>query len=677
MSEGLRLGVDVGGTFTDLVLATGSDVQVAKVPSTPADQSEGIRTGIARLGLDPGALDRFVHGTTVATNAVLERAGARVVLVTTAGFRDLLEIGRQDRPSLYDLDVDRPAPLVPATRVVEAEERLAADGEVLRALTDAEIARVVDAVAVREPEAVAISLLFCFVDDRHERRLAAALRERLGADVPISRSSDVLPVFREYERTSTAALNAYVAPRMDRYLGNLASALRGDGLRAPVEVMRSGGGTFEASLAARYPVETLLSGPAAGAWGAAALGAAVGQDDLLAFDMGGTSTDVTLIAGGRPRTTSEGSIGGLPFAVPTTDIHTVGSGGGSIAWRDAGGALRVGPRSAGAAPGPACYGKGGTEPTVTDANVVLGHLPDDAALGGDLAIRGELAEAAVARLGAELGLGTDETAAGILRVVEAQMVKAVRVVSVEQGHDPRRFVLVPFGGAGPLHQAAIARELGCAEVLVPPNPGVLSALGLLAAPTAVDVVRTRLGALPDLDAGELLAAWAELETEARGVLDQQAITADLVERRADLRYRGQSFELSVLAGGSWDVAALTEDFHAAHERRYGYAQGDETVELVNLRVRAEGPTPTPPLPRIAAGTGADAAVVARRPIVLAGDRVHCPVYDRTRLGAGDRLRGPAIVTGVDSTVLVAADQDVLVDDIGCLRLTVRGQGVDR
>jgi len=677
VSEGLRLGVDVGGTFTDLVLATGSDVQVAKVPSTPADQSEGIRTGIARLGLDPGALDRFVHGTTVATNAVLERAGARVVLVTTAGFRDLLEIGRQDRPSLYDLDVDRPAPLVPATRVVEAEERLAADGEVLRALTDAEIARVVDAVAVREPEAVAISLLFCFVDDRHERRLAAALRERLGADVPISRSSDVLPVFREYERTSTAALNAYVAPRMDRYLGNLASALRGDGLRAPVEVMRSGGGTFEASLAARYPVETLLSGPAAGAWGAAALGAAVGQDDLLAFDMGGTSTDVTLIAGGRPRTTSEGSIGGLPFAVPTTDIHTVGSGGGSIAWRDAGGALRVGPRSAGAAPGPACYGKGGTEPTVTDANVVLGHLPDDAALGGDLAIRGELAEAAVARLGAELGLGTDETAAGILRVVEAQMVKAVRVVSVEQGHDPRRFVLVPFGGAGPLHQAAIARELGCAEVLVPPNPGVLSALGLLAAPTAVDVVRTRLGALPDLDAGELLAAWAELETEARGVLDQQAITADLVERRADLRYRGQSFELSVLAGGSWDVAALTEDFHAAHERRYGYAQGDETVELVNLRVRAEGPTPTPPLPRIAAGTGADAAVVARRPIVLAGDRVHCPVYDRTRLGAGDRLRGPAIVTGVDSTVLVAADQDVLVDDIGCLRLTVRGQGVDR
>jgi N-methylhydantoinase A len=664
-----RLGVDVGGTFTDLVVADDAGVRVAKVPSTPHDQAEGIHDGLARLGAAPADLARFAHGTTVATNTVLERDGARVVLVTTAGFRDLLEIGRQDRPSLYDLEARRPAPLVRGGDVVEVAERLAADGTVLTPLTDAEVDRVADAVSELSPEAVAISLLFCFVDDRHERRLAEALTGRLGPDVPVCPSSDVLPTFREYERTSTTALNATVAPRMDRYLTSLERRLRQGGLTAAVEVMRSGGGTFTADVAARYPVNTLLSGPAAGAWGTAALGAAVGATELLAFDMGGTSTDVTLVTGGRPRTTAEGAIDGLPFAVTTTDIHTVGSGGGSIAWRDAGGALRVGPRSAGAVPGPACYGQGGEEPTVTDADVVLGRLPASTALGGHLELRPELAEAAVGRLAEQLGLGLVEAAEGIVRVVEAQMVKAVRVVSVEQGHDPRDFTLVPFGGAGPLHQAAIARELGCASVLVPPNPGVLSALGLLSAPIAVDLVRTRLAPLDAIDPDELDRAWSRLERDARDVLAEQDVTPETVERQADLRYRGQSFELTV--AGTTDLGALAERFHDAHAGRYGYDQRDEAVELVNVRVRAAGTAPEVPLERVASGRGADAARIATQDLVVDGETRPAAVLDRARLGAGDTVDGPAVVVGLDSTVVVAPRQRGRVDELGCLWLSDR------
>ena len=670
-----RLGVDVGGTFTDLVLADGDRVEVAKVPSTPHDQTRGIAAGLDQLGVTPAELVRFAHGTTVATNTVLERDGARVALVTTAGFRDLLEIARQDRSALYDLEADRPAPLVPSSRVVEVAERIAADGEVLEALTDDEVERAVEAVAALEPEAVVVSLLFCFLDDRHERRLTDALRTRLGDDVAVSRSSDVLPVFREYERTSTTSLNAYVAPRMHRYLASLETRLREGGLTSAVEVMRSGGGTFSADVAARYPVNTLLSGPAAGAWGAAALGGAVGVGELLAFDMGGTSTDVTLITDGRPRTTAEGTIGGLPFAVTTTDIHTVGSGGGSIAWRDAGGALRVGPRSAGAVPGPACYDQGGEEPTVTDANVVLGRLPADTALGGGLPLRADLAEAAVARLAEALGLEPTRTAEGIVAVVEAQMVKAVRVVSVEQGHDPRRFTLVPFGGAGPLHQGAIARELGCRRVLVPPNPGVLSALGLLAAPIAVDHVRTRLGALDEADPEALEQAWAGLEDDARRALEEQGVAPEVVERRADLRYRGQSFELTIPVDGR-DLDGLAAGFHTAHEERYGYAQHDEQVELVNVRVRAEGVAPVAPLPAIGPGTGAEVARLADHSVTVEGEPTSCPVYDRSRLGAGDELSGPAVVAGLDSTVYVEAWQRGRVDELGCLWLADRDDTVE-
>ncbi len=663
------VGVDVGGTFTDLVHLDGDEVRVAKVPSTPADQAEGILSALEAAAVDPATLTRFVHGTTVATNTVLERDGARTVLVTTAGFADLLAIARQDRPHLYRLDARRPAPLVPGDLVVEATERVAADGSVLTALTDAEVARVSASVAALAPDAVAISLLFGFLHPVHEERLAAALAP-LG--VPITRASALLPVLREVERTSTVVLNAYLAPRMARYLGSLADHLRGVGLGPAVEVMRSGGGTATAEVAAREPVRAVLSGPAAGAWGAAALGRACGAPEVIAFDVGGTSTDVTLVTEGRPRTTADGVVGGLPFAVTTTDIHTIGAGGGSLAWRDDGGALRVGPRSAGADPGPACYGQGGSRPTVTDANVVLGRLDAGVRLGGSLPLRADLAHRAVAALALELGLDERDCAEGIVAVTDAAMAAALRVVSVERGHDPRSFALLPFGGAGALHQAALAAELGCPRVLVPPNPGVLSALGLLAAPVTVDRARAHLGDLTSVDPERLTSTWAELEEEARSSLLQQGSEVSAVTRTADLRYRGQAFELSV--AGTSDLDALAEGFHAAHAERYGYDQREARVEVITLRVRAEGPTPQLPLPPVPRADGSEAvggpgvASLGEREVVGSDGPVRAALLDRTRLGAGAALRGPAIVVGPDATVWVESWQRGEVDERGVLVL---------
>ncbi len=665
------LGVDVGGTFTDLVASDADGIRVAKVPSTPDDQAEGILAGVEQLGIPLPELARFAHGTTVATNTVLERDGARTVLITTAGFRDLLAISRQDRPHLYRLDARRPDPVVSSGQVVEAVERIGSDGEIVTELTDAEVERVVEAVRALEPEAIAISLLFGFMVPDHEQRLREAL---VALEVPITVASDLLPVLREVERTSTAALNAYVAPRMSRYLGSLERSLGSEGLVPDVEVMRSGGGTFTTRIAVREPVHTLLSGPAAGAWGAAALGSAVGVEDLIAFDVGGTSTDVTLIAGARPATTADGQVGGLPFAVTTTDIHTIGAGGGSLAWRDAGGALRVGPRSAGAVPGPACYDRGGTSATVTDANLVLGRLDPEVRLGGAMPLRDDLARAAVQQLADELDLDVVTCAEGIIRVTDAQMAKALRVVSVERGHDPRRLALVAFGGAGPLHQAALAAELGCAQVLIPPNPGVLSALGLLAAPVTVDRARTRLTVGSALQADRLASGWEELEDQARAAIAEQDVEVAAIRRTADLRYRGQAFELEVAApDGGEGVApdALITAFHDAHLERYGYDQRTEEVELVTLRCRAEGPAPDLPLPRLSGGGDAEQAELARREVVIDGDTVTARVLDRHQLGSGARIEGPAVVVGLDATVWVAPWQTGEVDDLGILLFTER------
>ena len=663
------LGVDVGGTFTDLVAEVDGRVLVAKVPSTPADQAEGILAAVERAGVDLAGLARFAHGTTVATNTVLERDGARTVLVTTDGLPDLLHVARQTRPALYDLGSHRPEPLVTRADVVEARERLGADGSVVVALDDEEVARVATAVAARRPEAVALCLLFAFLDPTHEQRLGSAIADAVGPDVPVVAASDLLPTFREVERASTTVLNAAVAPRMGRYLGSLVERLGAAGLQVPVEVMRSGGGTFTAEVAARRPVETLLSGPAAGAWGAAAVGTACGAGDLIGLDMGGTSSDVTLVRDGRPATTAAGAVDGLPFAVPTTDVHTVGAGGGSVAWFDDGGSLRVGPRSAGAVPGPAAYGNGGTEPTVTDANVVLGRLPAEVRLGGHLPLDAAAAGAALEPVAQRLGGSVEDAAEGILRVVEAQMVRALRVVSIEQGHDPRELVLVPFGGAGPLHQAALADGLGTPRVLVPPGPGVLCALGLLAAPVTADALRTHLVPLEQV-AAQQLGRWTdELADRAGATLVDQGSEVARLRRTAGVRYRGQAHELDVVVEAGPDE--LADAFHAAHRERFGYDQPDTPVELVTLAVRATGPQPAPPLPAWTDGGTLDDAVLRQDRREVDGVAVDVPVLRRDALAAGVGLDGPAVLVGLDATVWVAPWQHATVGDHGELWLEAR------
>lgn len=653
-------GVDVGGTFTDVVVVAGGGTpEAVKVPTTADDQSEGLVDGVRVAGADSHSIRQVAHGTTTATNAVLQRDVARTVLVTTDGFRDVLVIGRQDRPSLYDLEVVRPEPLVPRDLVVTAVERTAPDGSAVVALQDAEVERVVDAVAALEPASVAVSLLFAFAGPAHEERLCAALRDRLA--VAVTRSSALLPEFREYERASTCVLNAAVAPVMRRYLSRLRDRLPA----ATVTVMTSGGGVTDLAVAADAPVHTLLSGPAAGVVAAGAVARGAGFADAVAFDMGGTSTDVCLIRDGRPEVSSEATIGGLPFRTPAVAVHTVGAGGGSVAWVDSGGALRVGPRSAGARPGPACYGLGGHEPTVTDAHAVLGHLSDGRALGSGSALRldGDAAAAALTRLPAFDG--PQAAAGGVLTVVRATMARALRRVSTERGVDPGGLALIAYGGAGPLHATALARELGCAAAVIPPAPGVLSALGLLLAPPRHEVSRTvvarwaRDAAPPELD-----PVWKELADEPLARLPGARL-----RRLADCRYAGQSHELRLeLEGAGSDLAAL---FDAAHAVAYGYAMPDETVEIVTLRVVAEGePVLSEPPAHWNLG---EARPQRQRRIGVGGEQLLARVLDRAALSAGDTLQGPALVEQGDTTTLLLPDDRAEVDAAGNLVVDL-GQG---
>jgi len=651
-------GVDVGGTFTDVVIVARSGnalrPRAIKTPTTPQDQGVGVADGLA-AGESGDAVRLLCHGTTTATNAVLERDIARTVLVTTAGFADVLIIGRQARPALYDLTVTRPEPLVPADMVVTADERTAADGSTVVELTDDEIDRVVDEVAALEPESVAVSLLFSYADDTHERRLCDALTDRLG--MPVTRSSALLPEFREYERASTCTLNAAVAPRMHRYLSGLDDRLPD----VTISVMMSGGGTTSLGHAADEPVHTLLSGPAAGVVAAGAIAAAAGYPDAVAFDMGGTSTDVCLIRGGQPEISSESSIDRLPFRTPSVAIHSVGAGGGSIAWIDQGGALRVGPRSAGADPGPACYGNGGTEPTVTDAHCVLGHLDPDRQLGGGLKLDVDAAEEAVGTLPDDA-----DGARGIVTVVRATMSRALRKVSTERGVDPAGLALVAYGGAGPLHASALARDLGMRAVIVPPAAGVLSALGLLLAPPRAEVSRTLMTAADD----DLDQVWRQLADEAAEALQAQgAVGRPTLTHIAECRYAGQSHELRVDAGegdgrGRAQRAGgrgpdIVATFHRAHEEAYGYQMLDERVQLVTARVVAEG---APVLTEPPDEWEHDTADEHTRDVVVDGEQVTARVVSRGLLEVGTELAGPALVEQSDTTTLLGAADTAHIDE---------------
>ncbi|MGE5804109.1 MAG: hydantoinase/oxoprolinase family protein [Gemmatimonadota bacterium] len=666
-----RVGVDVGGTFTDLV-AVGPDgrLEIRKVASTPTDPSVGLFRALDALGTGDGGggtgapeqplprpsspvpIDVLVHGTTVATNALLERRGARVALVTTAGFEDVLWLRRQDRAALYDLARDHPPPLVTRADVVGVRERMGPQG-VIEVLSGSEIARVTARIKELAPESVAIALLFAFRHPQHEQQLAAAIRSAL-PDLPVAASHEVLPVFREYERTSTTTAEAYLRPKVVAYVARTEALAREHGVET-LRIMTSSGGTLEPQQAIERAASLALSGPAGGVIGAQLVGAAVGTRDLLTLDMGGTSADASLITAGVALTESAESVAGIPLALPAILIETVSAGGGSIAAIDDGGALQVGPRSAGAEPGPACYDRGGTEPTVTDACLVLGWLDPDYRLADAVLLDRAAAERALATLFEDV----TTMAAAIVEVATAVMARALKRVSVARGIDPRGMALLPFGGAGPLFGCALADSLGMSRVIVPPHPGVLSALGLAAAPERVDVLASLHRALADVRDGDLHRAFQPLLAAAARALPNASLA-----RFVDCRFAGQGYEVTVPAPRD-DPGAVASAFRAAHQARHGHADPEQPVELVNLRVVAEKPAAV----AVASGTGRTKAVKGPRPIVLRdGKRVRAEVWALGQIAAGTHVRGPAILAGLDATALVEPGWHGVVHPTGAVIL---------
>lgn len=653
----MRLGIDTGGTFTDFVLLDDAGtLRIHKVLSTPDAPEEAILTGIRELGLHEGA-PSLIHGSTVATNAVLEGKGVDTLYVTNRGFADLLTIGRQQRSELYNLQPQRQAPPVPPEWCLETGGRIAADGLVLEPLRESDLEQLREAVRRLRPAAVAINLLFSYLDDAAERRLADALPE----GVFVSLSSGVLPEIREYERGMATWLNAWIGPRVAGYLARLSARLPG----VRIAVMQSAGDTVAAGQAAGQAVRMLLSGPAGGLIAAQWIAEDAGCDRLLTFDMGGTSTDVALVDG-APRLTTEGHIGRYPVAVPMVDMHTIGAGGGSIAWLDPGGMLQVGPASAGAEPGPACYGKGGKHATVTDANLVLGRLPPDAFLGGDMPLETRASWDALGRLAAQTGQTTEQLALDIVAVANEHMAQALRAISIKRGADPRDHVLLSFGGAGGLHVCALADALEMRRAVVPIHGGVLSALGMLAARPGRQLSRSHLALLDKVDPAEVEARFDELREEGEDALSAEGYTAALCsfERSADLRYAGQSYTLNLPWSGAEASAA---EFHARHEHRYGHRL-DLPVELVNLRVAARGPRVRMRLPALPEQP--DATPFRRQRLV--GIDGEAPVYWRDRLAPGQRLAGPALVCERVATTWLAPGWSLSVDPAGHLMLERSG-----
>ena len=678
MSMRIEVGVDVGGTFTDVVCRDEQGLRLLKIPTTRGNPAAGVATALARMasqwGIAPGAIARFVHGTTAATNAVLERKGARIGLITTRGFKDVLEIGRQARTRMYDLILDPETPvfLAPGARRREVAERIAADGSVLEALDEAALIREANSLVADGVEAIAISFLFAFANPSHEQRA----RELILAQHPqlmLSLSSEVDPAFREYERTCVTAFDAYVKPVLDRYLADLERQLAAAGVAAPLQIMQSRGGICSAGVARLRPVRLFLSGPAAGVIGGRMAGRAAAEDDLITFDVGGTSCDIALVQKGEPMIRSEGLIDGFTVRVPMVDVNAIGAGGGSIAWLDAAQGLRVGPHSAGSEPGPACYGQGGTEATVTDASVVLGWIDPDYFAGGSLKLKPELAARAIeARIARPMGLSVEQAALGIHRVINAQMVEGIRLVSVRRGHDPRGFALVPLGGGGPLHAIALARDLGVTRIVVPRFPGVLSAIGLLAAPIEHEMAAAFARPLAEADLDEIGAVLARLDAACRRLMAREGGAAGTAAVRhfADVCYIGQSYHLEVpleLTAGAEALQRLERDFRAAHDRVYGHA-ADAPARFVNLRSvhRAELP------PVAASGTGPAGVGYKGTRRILVPDRtepVLAAIHDRAGLEPGQRIEGPAIIEQADTTTLVEPGWQAMVHASGSLILT--------
>jgi N-methylhydantoinase A len=654
----MLLGVDVGGTFTDAVLYEGRGLHTAKSPTTPDDQSRGVVAAVdavlERSGASPGDVEAFAHGMTVGTNALLEARGARTVLLATEGFTDLLEIGRQNRPRLYHPCAAKPAPLATAERRFGVPERVGPDG-VIEPLAETAIGELVDHVREAGAEAVAICLLFSYLEPAHEAAIAARIREALPG-LHVSASHEVLPQFREYERCSTTVIDAYLSPLLDRYLGRLTETAAERGLPEPL-VMQSSGGVAPAAEAARSGAWSVLSGPAGGAVGAGLLARLSGDGNALGIDMGGTSCDVCVVEDGRVRRTDSREIEGRVLQLPMVDVHTVGAGGGSIGWRDSGGALRVGPRSAGAEPGPACYGRGGNEPTVTDANLLLGYLAEDSTLAGGVELDVDAAREAVGSLGSALGLDELEAAEGIVRVANQEMIRALRVVTVERGIDPRDFALMPFGGAGPMHAAALADQLEIRRILCPRASGVLSALGLIASDRRRDTARTVMLRGAELTAERIARELDDLRASLGAGLD-----AAEAEATFEMRYRGQAFELPVVGPLHPDPDELAESFATAHEQRYGYRDPDSEVELITIRLAMVRPGPDPRPAAAAAGGLQNSGRRAR----FGGEWIETRVL-RGEPEGGLRAEGPCILELPEATLVLPPGWEAEVDKRGTVK----------
>ena len=662
----LRIGIDSGGTFTDVCLFddTSGNMSVWKVPSTPDDPSraiaQGTDEGVARMGGTPADLGFFGHGTTVATNVLIQHRGAQTALITTEGFRDLVEIGRQKRPDLYDLQVDKPPPLATRDLRFGVSERIRHDGRIETPLDEEAVRQIARQLKQANIKSLAIGFLYGFVRPDHENRAREIVLEEY-PKIFVSTSSDVAPEFREYERISTAVVNSYLGPIMRTYINRLADRLKERGITAIPHLTQSNGGVIGFDMAARLPVRTVLSGPSTGVVAAQAIGKMIGIPNLITFDMGGTSTDVALLRNGEASVASEATVHGYPIKAPMLDIHTVGAGGGSIAYIDSGGLLKVGPRSCGADPGPVCYGRGNTEPATTDANVVLQTLNPEYLLGGRMKIDQEKSKQSIAKLAAPLGLEVMTTAQGIISVVTANMAKAIRVISVQRGHDPREYALVAFGGAGPLHAARLARELEMKTIIVPRNPGICCALGLLLTDLRADFATTNLMVADDGEAATVSGIFAGLEKQADHWFAEENVQADhrIVRRIVDMRYLGQNYEIAVdLPAGpvtATSMAAIRKGFAEAHTRLYGYAADEEPVQMVTYRVAAIGTVPKAAFrPEADAGPDASAAITGERKVWFpeANGFVLCPIYDRDKLRAGNKIKGPAIVEQMDATTVL-------------------------
>jgi N-methylhydantoinase A len=672
-----RVAVDVGGTFTDFVIQdtlTGNAL-TNKVLSTTEDQARGVLTGLREEVESFGDIASLVHGNTVGLNALLERRGTRVLFVTTAGFRDVLRLGRGDRRDIFSLHYRKPRPLVPVTDVETLDQRIDVDGSVRLPLDESGLDPIVRRIEEEGFDAVAVCLLHAYRNPVHERRVRELLLERF-PDLNVSLSHEIAPEWREYERSSTTALNAYIAPKVDRYLSSLMTRLHDDGFESALHIMQSSGGVTTADVARRRPVQALLSGPVGGTVGGAKLAEALERPNLMCIDMGGTSFDASLVIDGAPTVSTEAHLEGLPLLLPLVDIHTIGAGGGSVAWIEAGG-LRVGPRSAGSDPGPACYGRGGTEATVTDANIVLGRIDPDYFLDGGMALDVEAAERAVDAIAGPLAMSRIEAAAGILAIINAKMADALRTMTVQQGIDPRSFALVAFGGAGPMHAIALAEELGITDVIVPWASGAFSAWGMLHTEMRRDLVRSHYRPPAAVDGAEMEAVFAELTEEGDTLLASDGVPPDKrrFSRQVDMRYTGQEYTITVDAPDDGnDVDGLVEQFHRDYLVRYGHSTPGAPVETVAVRLTASGANEWP----MAAGAPEEVATASRptRPVVFEGAAHDAAIVHRKDIGEDATVDGPAIVEEPTATTVVAPGWRVVLGPANALVIS-RSKGVDR